>query len=151
MAVALPKALPLLAMGSHVTQNSFRLLLERLENLYRVDKTPKTSWSQFGASSLVNATSGLLEDYHSDPSDWLSYALFDKSHYTRNLVKTGPLDETDLKPKFNLMLLCWPPNIKTDIHDHPNSHCFVKCLAGALKEVRLVWRMMWSKTITGPH
>ncbi|CAN7980751.1 unnamed protein product, partial [Ixodes pacificus] len=52
--------------------------------------------------------------------------------YTRNLVDEG-------NGKFNLMILCWSENQGSSIHDHANAHCFMKVLAGQLKEVRFDW------------
>ncbi|KAH7944865.1 hypothetical protein HPB49_008631 [Dermacentor silvarum] len=55
-----------------------------------------------------------------------------RSRYTRNLVDEG-------NGKFNLMILCWSEGQGSSIHDHADSHCFMKVLAGTLKEVRFDW------------
>ena len=47
------------------------------------------------------------------------FELFQLSRYTRNLIDTG-------HGKYNLILLCWSPGQGTRIHDHSNSHCFMK-------------------------
>ena len=52
--------------------------------------------------------------------------------YTRNLVDCG-------NGKFNLMALCWNEQQGSSIHDHSNSHCFVKVLDGELREVMFKW------------
>ncbi|KAH9368840.1 hypothetical protein HPB48_004339 [Haemaphysalis longicornis] len=52
--------------------------------------------------------------------------------YTRNLVDEG-------NGKFNLMILCWSEGQGSSIHDHADSHCFMKVLSGTLKEVRFAW------------
>lgn len=41
--------------------------------------------------------------------------------------------------KFNLMILCWGPGHGSAIHDHADSHCFMKILSGSLAEVRFAW------------
>lgn len=41
--------------------------------------------------------------------------------------------------KFNLMILCWGPGHGSAIHDHADSHCFMKMLSGRLSEVRYAW------------
>lgn len=41
--------------------------------------------------------------------------------------------------KYNLMILCWPPGLSSNIHDHTDSHCFVKILDGTLRETRFDW------------
>ncbi len=41
--------------------------------------------------------------------------------------------------KFNILLLCWAESQGSSIHDHSNSHCFMKCLEGELTETRYEW------------
>lgn len=41
--------------------------------------------------------------------------------------------------KYNLMTLCWGEGHGSAIHDHANSHCFMKMLQGTLEEVRFDW------------
>lgn len=52
--------------------------------------------------------------------------------YTRNLVDAG-------NGKFNLMILCWGEGHGSAIHDHADSHCFMKMLKGELREIRYAW------------
>ncbi|KAJ0067890.1 hypothetical protein NL108_011667, partial [Boleophthalmus pectinirostris] len=52
--------------------------------------------------------------------------------YTRNLVDEG-------NGKFNLMILCWGEGHGSSIHDHTDSHCFMKLLQGQLKETLFEW------------
>lgn len=52
--------------------------------------------------------------------------------YTRNLVDEG-------NGKFNLMLLCWGEGHSSAVHDHADSHCFMKMLDGSLNEIRFAW------------
>ncbi|KAK9892020.1 hypothetical protein WA026_018208 [Henosepilachna vigintioctopunctata] len=74
----------------------------------------------------------VLKSYKSNPSDWKKYAKFSRLKYTRNLVDTG-------NGKYNLMLLCWGEGHGSGIHDHANSHCFMKVLQGAIEEVKYAW------------
>lgn len=74
----------------------------------------------------------LMESYRSDPAEWLKYAKFNKFRYTRNLVDAG-------NGKFNLMVLCWGEGNGSSIHNHPESDCVMKILAGNLTEVRFSW------------
>lgn len=60
----------------------------------------------------------VLEEYQSVPSEWSQYAYYDMKKYKRNLVA-----EHD---KYNVMIICWGPNVKSCIHDHSGSHCFMK-------------------------
>ena len=41
--------------------------------------------------------------------------------------------------QFNLMLLCWGEGHGSAIHDHADSHCFVKMLYGELTESVFEW------------
>jgi len=52
--------------------------------------------------------------------------------YTRNLVDEG-------NGKYNLMVLCWGEGMGSSIHDHADSHCFVKILSGEFKETLFFW------------
>jgi len=74
----------------------------------------------------------LMEKYSSNRTDWKKFAHFDPHKYTRNLVDMG-------NGKYNLMILCWPPGLSSNIHDHSDTHCFVKLLDGTLRETRFSW------------
>ncbi|XP_026736454.1 cysteine dioxygenase type 1 [Trichoplusia ni] len=74
----------------------------------------------------------LMAGYKSDPKDWSKYAKFDRFRYTRNLVDAG-------NGAFNVMILCWGAGHASAIHDHADSHCFMKVLSGSLEEVRYEW------------
>ncbi|XP_031161371.1 cysteine dioxygenase type 1 isoform X1 [Sander lucioperca] len=96
----------------------------------------------------VEEVQGIMEAYDSNPQDWVKYAKFDqystfdgcskksnctwKNRYTRNLVDEG-------NGKFNLMILCWGEGHGSSIHDHTDSHCFMKLLQGQLKETLFEW------------
>ncbi|XP_030764765.1 cysteine dioxygenase type 1 isoform X2 [Sitophilus oryzae] len=74
----------------------------------------------------------IMRSYKSNPAEWKKYAKFDRFKYTRNLVDDG-------NGKYNLMALCWGEGHGSSIHDHANSHCFMKILQGSLEEVRYDW------------
>lgn len=80
----------------------------------------------------VAEVQAVMESYESDPQEWSSYAHFDQYRYTRNLVDKG-------NGKFNLMILCWGEGHGSSIHDHTDSHCFMKILQGNLKETLFAW------------
>ncbi|XP_020027165.1 cysteine dioxygenase type 1 isoform X2 [Castor canadensis] len=88
---------------------------------------------QLFASDEVNVeeVQAVLEAYESNPAEWALYAKFDQYRYTRNLVDQG-------NGKFNLMILCWGEG-HGSIHDHTDSHCFLKMLQGNLKESLFAW------------
>ncbi|XP_066142798.1 cysteine dioxygenase type 1 isoform X1 [Euwallacea fornicatus] len=74
----------------------------------------------------------VIKSYKSNPVEWKKFAKFDRLRYTRNLVDDG-------NGKYNLMLLCWGEGQASGIHDHANSHCFMKMLQGSLEEIRYSW------------
>ncbi|CAI9611844.1 unnamed protein product [Staurois parvus] len=89
---------------------------------------------QIFSSDKVNIeeVQNIVESYESNPLEWMKYAKFDPYRYTRNLVDEG-------NGKFNLMILCWGEGHGSSIHDHTNSHCFLKILQGNLKETQYEW------------
>lgn len=102
--------------------NKFRLtdLIDELHRVFAEDRV-NIEYVQY-----------LMESYRSDPAEWLKYAKFNKFRYTRNLVDAG-------NGKFNLMVLCWGEGNGSSIHNHPQSDCLMKILAGQLTEVRFAW------------
>ncbi|XP_051875858.1 cysteine dioxygenase type 1-like isoform X1 [Pristis pectinata] len=89
----------------------------------------------------VDEVQALLESYQSNSHEWLKYAKFDQYRYTRNLVDEG-------NGKFNLMILCWGEGHGSSIHDHADSHCFLKMLQGQLKETIFNWPGEGKKELT---
>ncbi|MCP5020184.1 MAG: hypothetical protein GY930_00275 [bacterium] len=55
---------------------------------------------------------------------------FRKDRYTRNLVYRSST--------FDVIVLCWPPNSSTAVHDHNRQLGWVRVLKGALEETRYV-------------
>lgn len=102
--------------------NKFRLT-DLIDELHRVFDEDRVN---------IEYVQYLMESYRSDPAEWLKYAKFNKFRYTRNLVDAG-------NGKFNLMVLCWGEGNGSSIHNHPESDCFMKILAGQLTEVRFAW------------
>lgn len=80
----------------------------------------------------VDYVNKLIENYKSNPKDWRQYAKYDPHKYTRNLIDEG-------NGKYNILLLCWAESQGSSIHDHSNSHCFMKCLDGELLETKYEW------------
>ncbi|MEE6508151.1 hypothetical protein FKM82_019431 [Ascaphus truei] len=80
----------------------------------------------------IEEVQNIMESYESNPLEWMKYAKVDQYRYTRNLVDEG-------NGKFNLMILCWGEGHGSSIHDHTNSHCFLKILQGSLKETLYDW------------
>nr|XP_020635704.1 cysteine dioxygenase type 1 [Pogona vitticeps] len=96
---------------------------ELIEILHRLFSDDKVSVAEIQT---------LMESYESNPEEWTRFAQFDQFRYTRNLVDKG-------NGKFNLMILCWGEGHGSSIHDHTDSHCFMKILQGNLKETLFEW------------
>jgi len=77
----------------------------------------------------IEMVNHLMLTYKSNPREWRKYAKFDRYTYTRNLVDAG-------NGKFNLLILCWGEGHGSSVHDHADSHCFMKMLKGDLREKR---------------
>ncbi|KAH8416034.1 hypothetical protein KR222_006924 [Zaprionus bogoriensis] len=77
----------------------------------------------------IEMVNHLMLAYKSNPKEWRKYAKFDRYTYTRNLVDAG-------NGKFNLLILCWGEGHSSSVHDHADSHCFMKMLKGDLREKR---------------
>lgn len=107
-----------------------------LKNAQTVDTLPELIQelhNVFDQDSVnIEYVNHLLMGYKSNPSEWKKFAKFDRFRYTRNLVDAG-------NGKFNLMILCWGAGHGSAIHDHAESHCFMKMLSGQLSEVRYEW------------
>lgn len=80
----------------------------------------------------IEMVNHIMLSYKSNPKEWQKFAKFDRYKYTRNLVDAG-------NGKFNLMILCWGEGHSSTIHDHSDSHCFMKMLKGDLLETRFSW------------
>lgn len=80
----------------------------------------------------VDYVNKLMDNYKSNAKDWRKYSKYDPHKYTRNLIDEG-------NGKFNVMLLCWAESQGSSIHDHSDSHCFMKCLDGELVETKFDW------------
>lgn len=89
------------------TINSFDELLQQIGKLFESNEVD------------VDQLKQLMHSYESNPADWIKYVNLSKERYTRVLIDGG-------NGKYNLMLLCWPANTGSSIHDHPDSHCILK-------------------------
>lgn len=67
----------------------------------------------------IDQVKALMASYQSNPAEWIQYTHCDPHRYTRNGVDVG-------NGKYNLMIVCWPQNITTQVHDHSDSHCIMK-------------------------
>lgn len=106
---------------------------ETAPQVFSLDDLIKELYRVFEADEVnVEEVHNLMATYKSNPVEWKKFAKFDRYKYTRNLIDEG-------NGKFNLMLVCWGPSHSSTIHDHANSHCFLKLLSGVLQEVKFDW------------
>lgn len=103
--------------NSVICQKSVKSLSNTLTFQDLLDKI-REIFNQPDKSVDVDELWRVLESYKSNPDDWRKYAYYDMNRYKRNLV-----DEDE---NYNIMILGWGPNIKSCIHDHSGSHCFMK-------------------------
>lgn len=80
----------------------------------------------------VDYVKTLIGNYKSNPKDWRNYIKYDPHKYTRTLIDEG-------NGEYNILLLCWAESQGSSIHDHANSHCFMKCLDGEVNETKFEW------------
>ena len=80
----------------------------------------------------VDLVQDTMRRYDASSKDWEPFCVYDKHRYTRNLVDAG-------NAKFNLMLLCWGGGQRSAIHDHSESHCWMKVVRGELTECLYGW------------
>ncbi|MFZ5495457.1 MAG: helix-turn-helix domain-containing protein [Verrucomicrobiota bacterium] len=69
---------------------------------------------------------GHLETAAVAPADLLDFMRFDPQRYTRTVIAHGP--------HYSLLLLCWRSGQRSTIHDHAQSSCAFKVLAGICSE-----------------
>jgi cysteine dioxygenase len=70
----------------------------------------------------------ILNKINFQPTELSKYVHYDSViPYTRNLIATD-------NENYTLLLLCWSPDRESKIHDHPCEGCFVRTLAGTIKE-----------------
>lgn len=70
-----------------------------------------------------------MESYNVNLADFIRYLHIDPhKSYTRNLIAANE--------HFALMALCWNPEKTSPIHDHPCKGCWMKVLAGTVRERR---------------
>ncbi|GFS89049.1 cysteine dioxygenase type 1 [Nephila pilipes] len=116
--------------GEDVEVQKRMLTVPKIETLDDLIRELRSAFSTDHVN--VERVQDLMAAYKSNPREWLKYAQFDRHRYTRNLVDQG-------NGKYNLMLLAWAEGQGSSIHDHADSHCFMKVLDGKLCEIRFAW------------
>ena len=84
--------------------------------------------SQRHDPKYIESVKEVLRSRILDKAEWAVHANFHQDKYTRNLIAH---DE-----HFTVLLLCWNKGQRSPIHDHAGSNCWVKVLAGHMRELR---------------
>lgn len=72
----------------------------------------------------------LIKEAALDIAELGEYHFFGEKSYGRNLIFSND--------DFEVILMCWGSGQKSVAHDHNDSFCIMKCLAGSLHEQRYV-------------
>ena len=82
----------------------------------------------FAEDPRGSEAASLLQRYAAECDDWREVAVFEESHYTRNLVARNG--------RFELILLCWSAGQSSPIHNHEGQNCWAAVVQGPLEEQR---------------
>ena len=82
----------------------------------------------------VSTIHGFLRTHAVDPETLAPYLLWDRQHYTRNLI-----DKTSL---FELIAICWEVGQASSIHNHRDQNCWMAAPIGKLliQNYRVLWQ-----------
>src|SRR5205814_813362 len=72
----------------------------------------------------VDAVRGFLREHPVDPKTLSPYLLWDRQHYTRNLI-----DKNNL---YELVAICWEVGQASSIHNHRDQNCWMAAPIGTL-------------------
>jgi len=86
------------------------------------------------AFEKVNAVHEFLRSHRADPESLAPYLVWDRQHYTRNLIDKTPL--------FELIAICWDVGQVSSIHNHRDQNCWMATPIGKLliQNYRVLWQ-----------
>merc|ERR1719454_2249312 len=79
------------------------------------------------AEHNIDKVKAIISRFNNDRSEWGTFAVAREGEYTRNLIDQG-------NGIYNLLILVWAPGMKSCIHSHAGSSCFLRVLEGELTE-----------------
>jgi cysteine dioxygenase len=82
-------------------------------------KLPASSFEQ------VDALQRFLREHPVDPETLSPYLVWDRQHYTRNLIDKNKL--------YELVAICWEVGQASSIHNHRDQNCWMAAPIGRLK------------------
>jgi cysteine dioxygenase len=87
-----------------------------------------------GSFNEVDAVHRFLRDHPVDPDSLSAYLVWDRQHYTRNLI-----DKSDL---YELIAICWEVGQVSSIHNHRDQNCWMAAPMGRLmvQNYRVLWQ-----------
>lgn len=98
----------------------------RVQNLLSIEnftselrKLPATSFAQ------VEIVQSFLRQHPVDPETLSPYLIWDRQHYTRNLIDKNKL--------YELVAICWEVGQASSIHNHRDQNCWMAAPIGTLK------------------
>jgi cysteine dioxygenase len=100
--------------GSH----SVGSLVSIQEFTSELRKLPRANFDQ------VDAVRDFLRKHPVDPESLSPYLLWDRQHYTRNLIDKTPL--------YELIAICWDVGQVSSIHNHRDQNCWMAAPIGRL-------------------
>ncbi|KAJ1505701.1 hypothetical protein HMI54_005757 [Coelomomyces lativittatus] len=113
----------------HALHSSSGSMITSLKDLSRHIRLLFEKNKHFDINELQRHIFSLLQNCELDEKEWRDYAHFNQWTYARNLID-------QVHEQFHILLLCWGPNHKSQIHDHNGAHCCMKVLHGNLIETR---------------
>jgi cysteine dioxygenase len=87
----------------------------------------------------VDEVHEFLRTHPVNPETLAPYLLWDRQHYTRNLI-----DKTDL---YELIAICWEVGQVSSIHNHRDQNCWMAAPIGRLKVQN--YRVLWQDEAAG--
>lgn len=86
------------------------------------------------AFDIVGEVHEFLRGHPVNPDTLSPYLVWDRQHYTRNLI-----DKTDL---YELIAICWEVGQVSSIHNHRDQNCWMAAPIGRLKvqNYRVLWQ-----------
>jgi cysteine dioxygenase len=73
----------------------------------------------------IAAIGNILRENPVDPESIQRYLIWDRQHYTRNLIEKTPL--------FELMAICWEVGQESSVHNHQDQNCWMAAPIGRLQ------------------
>jgi predicted metal-dependent enzyme (double-stranded beta helix superfamily) len=91
------------------------------------------------AFDRVDEIHDFLRTHPVNPDTLTPYLVWDRQHYTRNLIDKTPL--------YELMAICWEVGQVSSIHNHRDQNCWMAAPLGRLKVQN--YRVLWQDEVAG--